>query len=69
MEAVTVSPKFQVVIPRSIREQLGIRAGQKMQVIPVGGHIMLVPLRPVTEVRGSMPGLSTDVEREEEDRV
>jgi AbrB family looped-hinge helix DNA binding protein len=69
MEAVTVSPKFQVVIPRSIRERLKIRAGQKMQVIPIGDHIMLVPLRPVTEVRGALPGLNTDVEREEEDRA
>lgn len=68
MEAVTVSPKFQVVIPRSIRERLKIRAGQKMQVIPIGDHIMLVPLRPVTEVRGALPGLDTDAQREEADR-
>jgi AbrB family looped-hinge helix DNA binding protein len=69
MEAVTISPKFQVVIPRNIRERLGLKAGQKVQMIPIGDHIMLVPLRPVTEVRGSLPGLNTDVEREEEDRV
>jgi AbrB family looped-hinge helix DNA binding protein len=68
MEAVTVSPKFQVVIPRAIRERLRIRAGQKMQMIQIGDQIVMVPLRSVREMRGSLPGLDTDVAREEEDR-
>ncbi|MBI4329859.1 MAG: AbrB/MazE/SpoVT family DNA-binding domain-containing protein [Chloroflexi bacterium] len=68
METVTVSPKFQVVIPRSIRESLGIKPGQKVQVIPYQGRIELIMVRPVKEMRGFLKGIDTDVERET-DRV
>lgn len=65
---VTVSPKYQVVIPRSIRELLGIRPGQKVQVIQYENRIELIPLRPIQETRGFLKGIDTTVEREP-DRV
>jgi AbrB family looped-hinge helix DNA binding protein len=68
MGAVTVSPKFQIVIPRQVRESLGIRPGQKVQVIQYGGCIELIPVRPIAETRGFLKGIDTTVERES-DRV
>ena len=68
MVTVTVSPKFQVVIPSAIRDSLGIRPGQKIQVIRYGDRIELIPLRPVQETRGFLKGINTTVEREQ-DRV
>jgi len=68
MEMVTVSPKFQIVIPRAIRESLSIRPGQKVQVIRYGNRIELIPLRPIQEMRGFLRGIDTLVEREQ-DRV
>lgn len=68
METVTVSPKYQVVIPRAIRESLRVKPGQKLQVILYQGRIELIPLRPVHEARGFLRGIDTTVEREP-DRV
>jgi len=68
MEMVIVSPKFQIVIPRAIRESLSIRPGQKVQVIRYGNRIELIPLRPIQEMRGFLRGIDTLVEREQ-DRV
>ena len=59
MEMVTVSPKFQVVIPRKVRESLGIRPGQKVQVIRYEDRIELVPVRPAREMRGFLEGIDT----------
>jgi AbrB family looped-hinge helix DNA binding protein len=64
METVTVSPKYQVVIPRSVREKLGIRPGQEVQVIPYENRIEFIPLRPARELRGFLRGMNTDFERE-----
>lgn len=64
MEIVTVSPKFQIVIPRSIREQLGIEPGQKIRVLHYGGRIELIPLKPMRELRGFLRGMDTTIERE-----
>ncbi len=68
MDAVTVSPKFQVVIPKKVRDSLKIQPGQKMQVLEYGSNIVLVPVRPIKEARGSLPGIDTDPQREKEDR-
>ena len=68
MEAVLVSPKFQVVIPRAVREALHIRPGQKVQVIQYEDRIELIPLRPTHEMRGFLKGIDTTIEREP-DRV
>ncbi len=69
METVTISPKFQVVIPKSIRKQLKLVSGQKVQAIAYGGRIEFIPVRPVQELRGILAGLDTSFERDEEERV
>ena len=66
MTTVTVSPKFQVVIPRDVREALGISAGQKIQVIALGDRIEFVPVRPAKELRGFTRGIDTSVRREKD---
>ena len=68
MEAVKISPKFQVVIPRRVREKLHLVAGQKMQVVAYGNRIELIPEKEITEMRGFLKGIDTTVEREP-DRV
>ncbi len=64
MEVVTVSPKFQVVIPRTIRRSLGIKAGQKIQVIQYDSRIELIPVVPAKKARGFLKGIETSLERE-----
>jgi AbrB family looped-hinge helix DNA binding protein len=68
MQTVTVSPKYQVVIPKSVREALQLRPGQKMQVIEYNGRIEFIPERDIAELRGFLKGINTEFEREE-DRV
>lgn len=68
MEAVKLSPKFQVVIPREVREKLHLVAGQRMQVIAYGNRIELIPEKEISEMRGFLKGIDTAVVREE-DRV
>jgi AbrB family looped-hinge helix DNA binding protein len=69
MNDITVSPKFQVVIPQKVREMLHVKPGQKMRAIAYDDKIILIPVRPIKEARGSLKGMSSDVQREEEDRV
>lgn len=69
METVTISPKFQVVIPKSIREELRLVPGQKIQALAYGGRIEFLPVRPARELRGLLRGLDTRVMRDESDRV
>lgn len=64
METVTISPKFQVVIPKSIRKALELRPGQKVQAIRYGDRIELLPVRPLSEARGFLAGIDTSIERE-----
>lgn len=66
MQTVTVSPKFQVVIPKEIRESLRLRPGQKMQLIEYEGRIELIPERDILELRGFLKGMDTQLEREED---
>lgn len=54
MTLVTVSPKFQVVIPQEVREAMGLRAGQKLRVLQYGGRIELVPVEPAANLRGML---------------
>ena len=68
MKTVTVSPKFQVVIPREVRESLSIKAGEKMQIINYADRIELVPVRKMKSMRGFLKGIDTTVTRER-DRV
>ena len=66
MTTVTVSPKYQVVIPKAIREALNIQSGQKVQVIRNQNRIELIPIRPIKSARGFLKGIDTSVEREED---
>ena len=68
MKTVTVSPKFQVVIPREVRESLSIKPGEKMQVINYADRIELVPIRKMKDMRGFLKGINTAVVREK-DRI
>ncbi|MBI5451786.1 MAG: AbrB/MazE/SpoVT family DNA-binding domain-containing protein [Gammaproteobacteria bacterium] len=68
MKAVTVSPKYQVVIPKDVRESMGIVSGQKIQVLTYRNRIELIPLRHIKKLRGFLKGIDTDVRREK-DRV
>jgi len=64
METVTISPKFQVVIPKSIRERLGLVPGQKVQAVLYGDRIELIPVQPAKRLRGFLKGIDTTVPRE-----
>lgn len=68
MTAVTVSPKFQVVIPKEVRESMGIFSGQKIQILTYQNRIELIPLKPMTEMKGFLKGIDTEVKRDK-DRV
>ena len=69
--AVTISPKYQVVIPKEIREAMHLRPGQKLQAIPFGNGVMYMPVLSVEEARGLLKGLVLDdiIEEDDEDRV
>ena len=61
---VTLSPKYQVVIPLAVREQLKLTPGQKMQALVYDGRVELIPLRPAATLRGVLKGIDTTVERD-----
>ena len=69
MLAVTVSPKFQVVIPKDIRSKMGITSGEKLQIINYDDRIELVRVKPVGKTRGFLKGLNSSFERERGGRV
>ncbi|MFB3920280.1 MAG: AbrB/MazE/SpoVT family DNA-binding domain-containing protein [Terriglobia bacterium] len=66
MSTVKVSPKFQVVIPREVRESLGIRVGQRVQVLMYEGRVEFVPIKPMKQMRGFLTGIDTAVPRDED---
>lgn len=66
MTAVTVSPKFQVVIPKEIRESMGIASGQKIQMLTFRNRIELIPIRPIKEMKGFLKGINTNIKREKD---
>ena len=63
MKAVTVSPKFQIVIPRDVRESMGIQPGAKVQILQYENRIELIPLREPKSLRGFIKGIDTEVDR------
>jgi len=67
MEAVTISSKFQVVIPREVREKFNLKPGQKLVFIPYKGTLRVVIVPPIEAARGMLKGLNTDGIREEVD--
>ncbi|MBI2634620.1 AbrB/MazE/SpoVT family DNA-binding domain-containing protein [Candidatus Peregrinibacteria bacterium] len=66
MITVTLSPKFQVVIPKPIRESLKLKKGTKLQVIKYGTIIEFIPMRPLKDMEGSLKGIDTDIIREQD---
>ena len=68
MNAVTISPKFQVVIPKEIRDTLHLHAGQKVQILQYDNRIELIPIQPLKQLRGFLKGIRTSVPRDS-DRV
>ena len=64
MAIVTVSPKFQVVIPRRIREALGLKPGQKVQALQYLDRVEFIPVRPIKTMRGFLRGIDTRVPRD-----
>jgi len=68
MPTVTLSPKFQVVIPQQIRETLGLKAGQKIEALQYLDRIEFIPVRTPRSMRGFLKGIDTTVPREK-DRV
>ena len=68
MLVVTVSPKFQIVIPKEIRESMGIVSGQKIQMLTYRNRIELIPIKPMKKMKGFLKGINTEVKRDK-DRV
>lgn len=64
MTTVTVSPKYQVVIPEAVRKAMGVKPGEKFQVLHYDGRVQLIPVRKMREMRGLLAGIDTVVERE-----
>ena len=68
MSTVTISSKYQVLIPRSIREQFNLKPGQKIMFIPYNNTLRVVIVPPIEEAEGIFEGIDTDPDREKEDR-
>lgn len=66
MVTLTISPKYQIVIPKDIRETLHLTPGQKVQVIAYDGRIELIPVQPIRQMKGFLKGIATDVPRDED---
>ncbi len=66
MEAVKISSKYQIVIPKSVRESVGLKVGETLQIVPYGKRIELVPIQPIKKLRGFLNGMNTDFTREED---
>ena len=68
MVTVTVSPKYQIVIPQEVREKIELKPGQKIVVVEKDGIVHLIPQRPIKEMRGFVKGIDSSQLRDEEDR-
>ena len=66
MSAVTISPKYQIVIPARVRRELKLSPGQKVQVVSFENRIELIPERPMRELRGRFKGIALDPDRDED---
>ena len=66
MKSVTISPKFQIVIPAEVRRAMNLTPGQKVQVIPFGNRIELFPVRPIRELRGRFKDIALVPDREDD---
>lgn len=68
MSTTTISPKYQVVIPKDVREKLQLKSGQKMTVVTKGGVVYLIPEKPLGSFRGFLKGMDAKNLREDEER-
>jgi len=68
MTSVTVSPKFQIVIPKEVRDSMGIVSGQKIQMLTYRNRIELIPIKPMKKLKGFLKGIDTEVQRDK-DRI
>lgn len=66
MSAMTISPKFQVVIPKEIRNHLHLKAGQKVEILEYDNRIELIPIQPMKSLRGFLKGIDTVIERDKD---
>ena len=66
MNTVTVSPKFQVVIPKGVREALQLKSGQKMRVVTYRDRVEMIPVRSIKKMRGFLKGMDTVIERDDD---
>ncbi len=64
MTTVTISPKYQIVIPQDVREALRLKPGQKVKIIADRDHIEVIPVLSMEEAQGFLKGIDTTVERE-----
>lgn len=64
MSVVTISPKFQVVIPKEIRNSLALKSGQRVEILRYENRIELIPIRPIRQLKGFLKGIKTDVRRD-----
>jgi AbrB family looped-hinge helix DNA binding protein len=64
MNTVIVSTKYQVVIPKGIREDIGLKAGTSLEIINYGNRIELIPIQPMKSLKGIFKGINTKIERE-----
>lgn len=65
-DLLTLSSKFQIAIPKAVRERLHLHAGQKLQIVIYGDRIELMPQRDMKSMRGFLSGISTDVHRDDD---
>ena len=68
METVKISPKYQVVIPKKLRDSLNLSPGQKVQMVAFEDRIEMIPVRKISEMKGFLKGIDITVEREK-DRI
>jgi AbrB family looped-hinge helix DNA binding protein len=69
MQTVTISPKYQIAIPKQIREKHNIKPGERLILMSIGDRIEMVPEKKIEDLQGVLAGMDTDPEREKEDRV
>ncbi len=68
MKTITISPKYQIVIPKEIRKELKLKPGQKLQVIQAEDRVEYIIIKDIREARGFLKGMETNIEREK-DRI
>jgi len=66
MTTVALSPKFQIVLPKAIRESMNLTSGMKIEIVPYVDRIELIPLKPIKALRGSLKGMDTKIIREKD---